>query len=518
MDVLVYMAERAGEVVSRGQLETAVWSGTVVGYDSVTSTMLKLRKAFGDDPRNPRVLETVPKRGYRLVAMVIPDRSPPPVTESSRPGKWQRYAVWLPVAALLAITGAVLLARPWQPNSVVTAPDNRNNSIVVLPFENTGGDSRQQYLADGITDDLITDLTRISSLFVIARDSAFTYQHETRDVVHIARELHVRYVLHGSVRRAGDLMRINTQLTDAVTGKQVWADRMDGAIEELLAYPDRISRKIVSALSVDLTDSERQLLAQRDTEDHAAYEQFLQGEALFYRYARTSNRAARALFERALVLDPDYARAYAMLAWTHTFDFMNGWSDSLGESLNEGIRLASRALELDPSLPLAFFVRGLAYREQGEYVKALVEAEHAVALDTNYANGHVLHATLLYYAGRPREGLERMKTAIRLNPRHPFNYPFHLGQAYFVLGEYDQAIAAFKEGLNSNPASERLRVWLAAAYARSNRLDEAKWEIAQVLTVNPEFSLARISRAFPFKDPSDLERFVGGLRLAGLAQ
>ena len=169
-------------------------------------------------------------------------------------------------------------------------------------------------------------------------------------------------------------------------------------------------------------------------------------------------------------------------------------------------------------MPTAYFVRGLVHRERGEYVKALVEAEKAIELDPNYANAHILLATLLYYAGRPEEGLKRVKQAIQLNPHHPYNYPFHLGQAYFVLHLYDEAEAAFKQGLASNPASERLHIWLAATYAQSGNIEEAQWELQEVLTANPSFRLDRLERAFPFSDPADLEHFMEGLHKAGLQE
>ena len=166
-------------------------------------------------------------------------------------------------------------------------------------------------------------------------------------------------------------------------------------------------------------------------------------------------------------------------------------------------------------MPVAYFVSGLVYREKGQYQKARAEAEKALHLDSNYANAYVLLATLLYYTGEPQQGLEQILKAMRLNPHHPYNYPFHLGQAYFILGRYDDAIEAFSSGLDSNPSSERLRVWLAAAYAKAGRLDDAGWEVEQVLMQNPDFSVDRIARAFPFSEPGDRENFLSGLRLAG---
>jgi len=189
--------------------------------------------------------------------------------------------------------------------------------------------------------------------------------------------------------------------------------------------------------------------------------------------------------------------AYAMLAWTHAFDAMNGWSPDREKSLLQARGLAAKALSLEERLPLAYFVAGLSYRETGEYVKALVEAEKAIRYDPNYANAHVLLATLLYYAGRPEEGLERIKKAMLLNPHHPYNYTFHLGQAYYILRRYDEAIETFQQGLASNPASERLHVWLAAAYAQAGISDEAEWQADQILTLNPEFSIERMGRHSP---------------------
>ena len=238
--------------------------------------------------------------------------------------------------------------------------------------------------------------------------------------------------------------------------------------------------------------------------------------SIIHQHSRDGNLQARKQFEDAIELDDQFARAYAMLAWTHANDFQNGWSDAPEQSLQLGEQIANQALKLNNGLPIAYFVRGLMYRERGEYVKALVEAEKAIELDPSYANGRVLLATLLYYAGRPEEGLARIKQAIALNPHHPYNYPFHLGQAYYVLGRYGEAIAALQQGLASNPASERLHIWLAAAYAQSGNIEDAKWEMDEVLLGNPDFNLDRLKRAFPFSDPADLEHFMEGLRKAGL--
>ena len=527
MDVLVYLAERPGEVVAREQLEASVWKDRVVGYDALTSTMLKLRKALGDDPHEPSYIETLSKRGYRFIADVtiprvsanVSDESTQPhqsrlqVTEESKKG------IRITVAALIILMLLILAGFSWsvyREAQRLKSLDVDPAAIAVLPFDNLGRDAAQQYFADGLADDLITDLTQLSGLHVISRDSSFNYREQPVDIARAAYDLGVRYILHGSVRRDGDRMRINAYLTDATNNTQLWAERYDGDVQDILSVQDQFTGKIVNALSLRLTPDERSTLAFRDTESFGAYEFFLRGEEQFFLYARDSNALARKLFSQALAQDDRFARAYAMLAWTHVFDFMNGWSDEPDVSLDRAMQFATRALELNASLPLAYFVRGLVHRERGEHVKAMVEAEKAITLDPSYANGHILMSTLLYYAGRPEEGLERIYHAISLNPHYPYNYPFHLGQAYFVLHRYDEAIEAFKQGLASNPSAERLHIWLAAAYAQSGNIEDAEWEIEEVLMANPDFSLAKLERAFPFSDPADLDHLLQGLYKAGL--
>ncbi|MBI3575288.1 MAG: adenylate/guanylate cyclase domain-containing protein [Gammaproteobacteria bacterium] len=425
----------------------------------------------------------------------------------------KRLALAGSLAALLLIVAVawVVGAR----TGVDSPPGPGQLSIAVLPFTNLNNDPGQEYFADGITDDLITELTKIADLTVIARDSSFTYKGQSPDVRQVAHKLNVRYVLEGSVRREARQVRINAQLIDAATGKHLWADRYDGGMDNVFALQDKITQKIVSALALRLTPGDRESVARQDTGSAEAYEDFLRGREHFYKYAKDGNQLAKGFYEKAIERDPKFAKAYAMLGWAHAFDFMNGWTDAPERSLKHALKLAQQGTALDPSLPVAYFVKGLVYRARNEYAQALVEAEKAIALDRNYANAHVLAATLLYYAGRPQEGLERMKQAIRLNPHYPSNYSFHLGQTYFILKRYDEAIEALKQGLEMNPTSERLHVWLAAAYAQSGNQKEAEWEVDQVLALNPEFSLKRIAWATPFQDSKDMDHFLKGLRKAG---
>ncbi len=527
MEVLEYLARRPGQVVGREELEAAVWLGRVVGYDAVTNAIIKLRKAFKDDPRHPRIIETLSKRGYRLVA---PVGQPEERTETSETAghdlarvptrnRWIRAGAATALVVLVAAVGALLWQSPWKAAVGLGGDRAPLKSIAVLPFDNLSGDRNQDYFADGVTDDLITGLAKNPDLLVIARDSAFVYKDQPLDVRQAAERLNVRFVLHGSVRRVGQRVRINAQLIEAASGAHLWAERYDGEMGAVLNMQDKITQSIISALAVTVGGGERQDLGAPHTHSTEAYDHFLRGRQHFYLYLnRAENRKARALFHKAAQSDPNFAMAYAMLAWTQVFDAMNGWSDRPEQSLRDANDLAAKAISLQKALPVAYFVAGLAYRERREYAEALVEAEKAIRYDPNYANAHVLLATLLYFSGRPQEGLERIQRAIQLNPHHPYNYSFHLGQAYYILRRYDEAIEAFQKGIESNPTSERLHVWLAAAYAQSGAIEEARWEATQVLTHNPDFSRVRIQKIFPFKSPADREHFLDGLRKAGLAQ
>ncbi|MEN8133313.1 MAG: winged helix-turn-helix domain-containing tetratricopeptide repeat protein [Pseudomonadota bacterium] len=527
MDVLVYLAGRPGQVVTREELEAAVWGGRVISYDALTSTVQKLRKAFADNARQPRIIETLSKKGYRLVAPVhlvkgSSEAIQTPSTNSASARSLKRLSR-RGVAALLAVglvvTGTLLWIGPWKATDDTVAMESSPRSIAVLPFDNLSGDPEQEYFADGMTDDLITGLAKNSDLLVIARDSTFVYKDQLLDIRQVAENLNVRFILHGSVRRVGETVRINAQLIDASNNSHLWAESYDGQMNGIFHLQDEITKKIVSTLAVRVSTGERQDLGLPHTNNPEAYDKFLNGRQRFYLYAhKEENQKSRKLFQRAIEFDPKFALAYAMLAWTHAFDAMNGWSDRRDRSLKRAQELTTKAIELQQAIPVAYFVRGLAYRERGDYVKALVEAEKAIALDPNYANAHVLLATLLYYAGRPQEGLERIIKAMQINPHHPYNYTFHLGQAYFILERYNEAIETLEKGIASNPASERLHVWLAAAYAQAGEIEEAEWEVDQILMLNPDFSLQRIQQAFPFKDPTDLERLLDGLRIAGLSQ
>ncbi len=427
----------------------------------------------------------------------------------------------MPLGVLGICIIASLLSLPWHADNIPIdgVGPGQKSAIVVLPFENLGATKGTEYFADGVTDDLTTALARTSGLTVIARDSAFVYKGEKPTTKEIGERLNVDLILRGSIRQQGERLRVNVQLINAADGRHVWAESFDGTIEEILETERQIIEDVYKALPVPSAPIGLHKAPVVRTDSPIAYRAFqARSSALLPLQQQTRETERHENFSmRRLRHDPKFSMAQAMLAWTYAFDAMNGWTSDRNASLRLALESARKAISIDEGLPLSYFVTALVHRERREYVKAMAEAEKALALDSNYANAHVLFATLLYYAGRPSESVERLKRAMRLNPHHPFNYSFHLGQAYFTLRRYDDAITALEEGINSNPASERLHLWLAAALAHAGRLDDAQWEAEQVYAINPEFALAAITAAYPFKDERDKQHFLNGLRKAGLS-
>ena len=353
---------------------------------------------------------------------------------------------------------------------------------------------------------------------VISRDSAFLYRDSSGTVDDISEKLDVDLVVAGTLRTADSILRLTLRMTEVRSGALLWAENFEARAADSLGLQHAAIAGLSSALGPGKVRRPTPVKLPAQTKSQEAYRAFTAGRQHFYLYLNKSeNQKARAYFETALSHDRDFAMARAMLAWTYAFEAMNGWADNRESALDRALAEAERAKEINPDIPITYFIRGLVFRERGEYVKALVEAEKATEADPNYANGQVLLATLLYYAGRPEESIERLRAAMKVNPHYPYNYSFHLGQAYFTLEDYDHAIQAFEEGLESKPSAERLHVWLAAAYALAGKVEDAKWEAEQVLTINPDFTISRISEAFPYKDEKDRNRFLEGLRKAGLS-
>ncbi len=442
---------------------------------------------------------------------------------------WKRVAVAAVVVVLIGVAGAVTWLRPWAPDvepasleaMAFRLPDKP--SIAVLPFTNMSGDPEQEYFADGMTEDLITDLSKVSGLFVIARNSTFIYKGKTVTIRQVAEALGVRYVLEGSVRRSGGKVRINAQLIDATTGGHVWAERYDSSLTDVFALQDKVTQNIVTALAVNLTAVERERQARKETDSPEAHDVFLRGWA-HYRLDTAEDFAKSVpYFEEAIQLDPNYGRAHAALATVYWESWLNDWVKSLGMSHTEAIAKTRRHLEeaLKDPTPLAHRIAsGMQHIIAERWDEAIAEAERAIALDANDPNGYEAMGRVLVRVGRPAEGLEFIETAMRLDPQS--DYLYRLGEAQFHLERYDEAAATLLRATKRNPGVAWNFLLLAAAYGQLGREQEAKSVIETFNKMRAKagehlMSLADIG-GWRFKFSADRERLREGLRKAGLPE
>jgi len=388
--------------------------------------------------------------------------------------------------------------------STPTAPDKP--SIAVLPFVNMSGDPEQEYFSDGITEDLITDLSKLSGLFVISRNSVFLYKGKAVKPEQIGKELGVRYVLEGSVRKAGTRVRITAQLVDATTSYHLWADRYDRDLQDIFAVQDEVTRKIVAALQVKLTEGEQQRMGHTPTNNLEAYEYFLRGLEFHAHRTQEANGQARQMFERAIALDPNFAAAYAWLGRTYVLDWFHRWSQD-PQVLERALALAGQAIALNESLPGAYQTLGYVYMAKKQYDQAVVEAERAVGLDPNEADAALTLGEVLSCVGRSQEALEFVEKAMRLNPHYPASYVFALGQVYYLTGCYEEAITALQRVLARNPDHRAAHFFLAIIYAELGRQEEARAQLKQCGKLSPLTSSEPILERIPISDQALLNRW-----------
>lgn len=553
MDLLVYLASRRGKVLSREELEATVWPGVVVGYDALTNAIIKLRKALDDDSKHPRIIETISKKGYRLIAAVA---DVPPQTQTlpgspglsiasdvadssdasstpEQPPRPSRGPIVVGMLVVLTIAGFIVAmalrsVKPGAPTDTVTLLVPDKPSIAVLPFTNIGADPAKEYFSDGITEDIITDLSRISGLFVIARNSTFRYKDTAVDPRRVAAELGVRYVLSGSVRRERSDIRINVRLVDAVTAQQIWAERYDGKLADVFRLQAEVAGKVRTALAVKLTATEQSLIASKVTENLAAYDAYLKGWRHYLRRRPDDFRQAIAEFEKAIDLDPNYARAHAGLAATYWQTTRRLWHEHVGmprwhETWAAAEQHLAKAMR-DPT-SLAYQVAADIHAQARRYDEAIVDAEHAVEIDPNDADGYVELAGVLTLSGRASEAPVLIERAMRLNPHYPAFYRYYVGLARFGLGQFEEAAEPLREAIALNPDDPWPYRLLLAVDGHLGNTDEAN----QILRKLREPSVTRGYQGYmdpltirgtafwlPFKQPADVARLAEGLRLANV--
>jgi len=391
-------------------------------------------------------------------------------------------------------------------------------SIAVLPFDNMSGDSEQEYFCDGLTEEIITALSKVPKLFVIARNSTFTYKGKPVKVQQVSEELGVRYVLEGSVRKVDNRLRITAQLIDAIKGHHLWSERYDRELKDILAVQDEITMKITTGMGVTLTTGEQARVSARGTANLDAYLKCLEGRENLFRLNRDSNLKARQRAEEAIALDPEYSIAYSLLSNTHILDVWFKWSKSPKESMMRAFELAKKALALDESNSGAHLVFAKIFLLQRLHDKAIAEGERAVSLAPNAADAINILGLILRFAGRPQEAATMHERAIRLNPMPPAQYFYQLALCYTFIGEYQEAIAICKEALKKNPDDFVGRITLTIAYSALGSEAEAKAEAEEAIRISPKFTVAYAEKTWPYKNTADKEFVISALRRAGLPE
>jgi TolB-like protein len=489
-DLLLFLIANRTRVVSKDDLLEAVWGGRIVSESTITSHINAARTAIGDSGNEQKFIRTVARKGFRFVG---------DVTEANAE----------PAAADLEVFPATRqLALPDKP------------SIAVLPFTNMSGDAEQDYFADGMVEDIITALSHIRWLFVIARNSSFTYKGRASDVKQIGRELGVRYVLEGSIRKAANRVRITGQLVDAETGGHLWAERYEGALDDVFELQDRITESVVGAIAHELERAEIERAKRKPTESYGAYDYFLRGMANFHAGAPENIDQALSCFRNAIKLDPEYASAYGMAAWCLFWRRLNGWTTDPAQDTTEGARLARAAVDRGKQDAVALTRGGHALAHFTRDLDTGVDfLDKALVLNPNLAAAWFLGAYLRIWRGEPDEAITRFEHAMRLSPldTEMFRMQSGIAMAHLTAKRFDVARSwaekAFRDTRFVLPATV-----IAASCAFAGRMEEARRAVADVRQLDPALTLSTLDAWLPFERPEDLALFSDGLRRAGMPE
>jgi len=456
-----------------------------------------------------------PVRVYRVL---LESSAPSGVKRARRTkGRGRTGLIAAALGALLLIAGGgwYVFDQTSDSSQVHKAAGSRP-TLAVLPFQNISGDKEQEYFADGITDDLITDLSKISGLFVIARNSVFTYKNRPVKVMKVADDLGVRYVVEGSLRRAADRVRINVQLVVAETGEQLWAQRFDRPVRDVFEVQDEVVGQIVTALAIELSEREKQSVKKnRGTSDLAAYEEFLKGREERSKFTFDGLIAARTHFTKAIEIDPKFARAHSELANLY-YEAWRIWNEDRDSNLSMAVDIAGKAISLAPELPRPHLLMAEILQFQGRPDDARRQAEEAFTIGLSDADSLASFGGFLRLDGRPKEAIKVLQRAIRLDPLHPPWYLGWLGHAYFLDRQYDKAIANLRLGVRRNPDFIVFHLYLAASYAEAGQMEAARAAAKRVLELNPNFTLAAYAAYLPHRDNAKREKDLAAMRKAGI--
>ena len=520
MAVLVYLAKHAGETVTRSELEESVWQGSIVTYEALTVTINKIRAALEDDSRKPRYIETLSKRGYRLISPVTMLETKDLSSLSTTQSTFHKPASLIMIAVIIIIVSGIFFytfdSKPVTTSKTQIIPQDVP-SIAVIPFSNISGNAAQDYFAAGMTEYIITDLSRLSSLLVISRSSVLGFNSETVNIKEVSQALGVRYVLTGSVLKNGKQMHIAVQLTDASNGVQLWANRFDQKTDNLFTVQDNISNEIVAQLVTQVDHSEQELQNRNHTSSHEAHDYFIRGNALYTSISKEGNSLARDMFLQAIETDPDFANAYGAIALTYIDDYRRKWSNDPAISVTHAFEYANKAIRINNNAAVAHWV--LAYAQlygRKKPEKAISTAKHAIKLYPNYADAYAIIGSAYSFIGRSVDAIRINKHAMRLNPTSSFIYYSNLGRDYYFLKQQDEAVKSLESAIFRNDNYLNAHIYLAATYASLDRIDDANWEVEKILILDPEFSLDYWAKTQPYTSKQRLMIMVTDLKKAGL--
>jgi TolB-like protein len=494
-DLLLFLVKNRDHVVSKDDLLDAVWAGRIVSESTLTSHINAVRKAIGDSGEEQRLVRTLARKGFRFVGDVkeTSDGRASPGTSTAKPDE----------------AAAPVLVLPDSP------------SIAALPFQNWSSDPEQEYFADGVVEDIITALSRIRWLFVIARNSSFTYKGRAVDVKQVGRELGVRYVLEGSVRKAANRVRITGQLIDATTGTHLWADRFEGKLDDLFALQDQVATSVVGAIGPQLERAEIERAMRKPTESLDAYDYYLRGMANFHQGSRQAIDEALPLFHRAFELDPRFASAFGMAASCHYWRKMNNWMNDRLPELAEGARLASRAVELGANDAVALTRGGHSLAHfGGDLDRGIAAVDRALVLDPNLSAAWYLSGFQRISLGEHDDAIDRFARAMRLSPLDPEIFQMQTGtaMAHMFARRFEDASTWADKASRELPNILRVSAFSAASHALAGRMNEARGALLHMRRLDPTMRLSNVEDWVVLRRAEDLATFVEGLRRAGLPE
>jgi TolB-like protein/tetratricopeptide (TPR) repeat protein len=481
------LVDRQGAPLSKDELINAAWPGLAVEESNLTVQIAALRRVFSEEPGGDAWIETLPRRGYRFVGPVVNEN------KANAP------------------------APQFEGVKAPTLPDKP--SIAILPFQNMSGDPEQEYFVDGIVEDVITALSRMRWLFVIARNSSFTYKGRAVDLKQVGRELGVRYVLEGSVRKAANRVRISGQLIDTATGAHLWADRFDGELADVFDLQDRVATSVIGAIAPTLQRAEIERAKRKPTDSLDAYDYFLRGMANVHQWTSDANDEALRMFRKAIELDPDFASAYGMAAWCYTWRSINRWTIDRAQETTEATRLARRAVDSGADDAVALCTGGYALAFVAHDLDggaALID--HALSLNPNLAWAWHSSGWLRAFLGEPEVAIKHLEHGMRLSPLDPFVFRAYAGLscAHLLAGRYDEASSWAEKALQRRPNLLVAVREAAASNALAGRLSKAQSAMAQLRQFDPKLRISNFTDWLPLRRPQDIATYENGLRKAGL--